>query len=288
MPSIAEYNKLGGARAVVISGLAALAVFGAGWLLASLIGLNILGATIIPMVVAFAAQVFVASEVERRIKRPERERVLLARCNVCVGCGLDLSDLATDATCPECGAAGRTVTRVKRWRTVLGIRPGEPIPRHDGPHGRAGLLGVDLLGLVTGREPEIPSIARFNAQRGRAGCLIAMVSTAEFVVIVAGAIALFPMSGWPAALVAMVPASVLITLTARLADRLFMRAERERILRARCNVCVECGFDVSGLPRDATCPECGVTHETRTRIVRWREALGVKPGERIPPPGNNP
>lgn len=128
------------------------------------------------------------------------------------------------------------------------------------------------------------SIAEYSARRSRAGCVIAIASIAIFVVIVAGATGIFPGLGESARLAAALLAGVLITATARLTDYLYMRPERERAFRAGCNLCIACGFDLSAHEPDVRCPECGETHPTRTRIDRWREALGVKPDE--PPPGD--
>lgn len=71
---------------------------------------------------------------------------------------------------------------------------------------------------------------------------------------------------------------VMIVILIRLADRRYMRADRERVLRAGCNVCVECGFDLSGHEPDMPCSECGAAGTTSERVARWSKVLGVAPG----------
>lgn len=58
---------------------------------------------------------------EHRVRRAESDGISRAGYNVCPSCGYDLSALAADIPCPECGAAESTTDRVQRWRTAIDI-----------------------------------------------------------------------------------------------------------------------------------------------------------------------
>ncbi len=70
----------------------------------------------------------------------------------------------------------------------------------------------------------------------------------------------------------------LITVTDWVAPRVFKtraRRFRKHVEAVELEVCVECGYDLVGLPDHHRCPECGIgydKHEVRTIWQAWFEA----------------
>ena len=74
--------------------------------------------------------------------------------------------------------------------------------------------------------------------------------------------------GWPPQLAVIGGYFVLMVIFVLLARR-WKRRVRRRLVGTGCRVCFGCGYDLSGLPDDGACPECGEAYLLWALRERW-------------------